>query len=146
MYVLVTDGACKGNPGSGGWAFILRTTAGDSEVSGHVPETTNNRMEMEAIIQGLRRISRGETVRVLTDSQYVVKAFTEGWLAKWEAKKWKNSDRKPVKNKDKWLELKSLVENLDVKWEWVKGHAGHPLNERADKLASKAAAEETHSS
>jgi len=136
-----TDGACSPNPGLGGWAAILVSPAHDNhtrEISGAEPDTTNNRMELTGVVEGLRALTRPCRVRVTTDSQYVSKAFTEGWLENWKRKGWKTKDKKPVKNQDLWRELDRLTGIHQVQWEWVRGHEGHPQNERADRLAVEA--------
>lgn len=135
---IYTDGACSPNPGLGGWAAILVSPSHDGhtrEISGAEPDTTNNRMELTGVVEGLRALKRPCRVKVTTDSQYVSRAFTEGWLAKWKRSGWKTADRKPVKNRDLWVELDRLQQRHEVTWEWVEGHAGHPENERADRLA-----------
>ncbi|MCB1591976.1 MAG: ribonuclease HI [Alphaproteobacteria bacterium] len=129
-----TDGACSGNPGPGGWAAILRYNGHEKELSGGEKETTNNRMEMQAVIEGLRALKRRSRVRLHTDSQYV-KQGVEDWLEGWKAKGWKTASRKPVKNQDLWQEIDLLLVRHDVSFHWVRGHDGHPENERADALA-----------
>lgn len=131
---LYTDGACSGNPGPGGWGCILRFKGTEKELSGGEPATTNNRMEMKAVIAGLEALKRSCTVAVYTDSQYVQKGISE-WIWGWKKRGWKTADNKPVKNADLWQELDALARNHKVTWHWVKGHAGHPENERADELA-----------
>jgi ribonuclease HI len=133
---LFTDGACSGNPGPGGWGCILRFKGVEKELCGGEPGTTNNRMEMKAVISGLEALKRPCTVEVYTDSQYVQKGITE-WIWGWKKRGWKTADNKPVKNAELWQELDSLVRKHKVSWHWVKGHAGHPENERADELARK---------
>lgn len=135
---LYTDGACLGNPGPGGWAALLRFNGTEKELSGCDPDTTNNRMEMQAVIEGLKALSRPSTVTVYTDSQYVQKGITE-WINGWKARGWKTAAKKPVKNVDLWLELDETQERHSVTWQWVKGHAGHPENERVDDLARQEA-------
>ncbi|MDG2320302.1 MAG: ribonuclease HI [Rhodospirillaceae bacterium] len=135
---LYTDGACLGNPGPGGWAALLRFNGTEKELSGCDPDTTNNRMEMQAVIEGLKALSRPSTVTVYTDSQYVQKGITE-WINAWKARGWKTAAKKPVKNVDLWLELDETQERHSVTWQWVKGHAGHPENERVDDLARQEA-------
>jgi ribonuclease HI len=133
---LFTDGACSGNPGPGGWGAILRWMGSEKEFSGGAPGTTNNRMEMTAVIAGLSALTRPCKVDVYTDSQYVQKGITQ-WVAGWKARGWKTADRKPVKNEDLWRQLDDLAGRHDVTWHWVRGHSGHPENERADALARK---------
>ncbi|MEP2235605.1 MAG: ribonuclease HI [Alteripontixanthobacter sp.] len=139
---IFTDGSCKGNPGPGGWGAILRH-AGDAgetekELSGGEAETTNNRMEMLAAIRALEALRRPCTVELTTDSKYLIDGITK-WIHGWKRKGWTNAARKPVANADLWQELDTLNQRHDVTWHWVKGHAGHAENERADELASAAA-------
>jgi ribonuclease HI len=131
---LFTDGACSGNPGPGGWGAILRFKGTEKELSGGEADTTNNRMEMTGVIEGLSALKRSCKVKVFSDSQYVIKGMTE-WLVQWKARGWKTADKKPVKNEDLWKRLDELCAKHQVTWEWVKGHAGHPENERVDALA-----------
>ena len=131
---LFTDGACLGNPGPGGWGALLRFNGTDKELAGGEPDTTNNRMEMQAVIEGLTALSRSCSVTVYTDSQYVQKGITE-WIKGWKARGWKTAAKKPVKNVDLWLALDEAQAQHSVSWQWVKGHAGHPENERVDDLA-----------
>ncbi|NWG86804.1 MAG: ribonuclease HI [Hydrogenophilaceae bacterium] len=133
---LYTDGACKGNPGPGGWGALLRFGDHEKELFGGEPGTTNNRMELTAVIEGLRALKRGCKVRVHTDSQYVQKGISE-WLQNWRRRGWRTSEGKPVKNQDLWQALDELASGHEVEWHWVKGHAGHPQNERADALANQ---------
>ena len=133
-----TDGACLGNPGPGGWGAVLRWNGNERELSGGEAETTNNRMELMAAIRALETLKRPCTVVLTTDSQYVRKGITE-WMANWKRNGWKTSARKPVKNAELWRRLDEAVAEHEVRWEWVKGHSGHPENERADELASQAA-------
>ena len=135
-----TDGACLGNPGPGGWGALLRWNATERELSGGEPNTTNNRMELLAAIEALEALKRPCEVVLTTDSQYVRKGITE-WMANWKRNGWKTSARKPVKNADLWRRLDQAAGVHRVQWHWVKGHSGHPENERADQLASRAARE-----
>jgi ribonuclease HI len=130
------DGACKGNPGPGGWGAWLAFGGREKELCGGEPLTTNNRMEMTAVIRALEQLKRPCKVKVYTDSAYVQKGMTE-WLQGWKARGWRTADKKPVKNDDLWKQLDSLTSQHDIKWVWVKGHAGHAGNERADALANK---------
>lgn len=136
---IFTDGACSGNPGPGGWGAILRLRGKqvEKELSGAEPDTTNNRMEMMAVIAALEALKKPCKVTITTDSQYVMKGMTE-WLSGWKAKHWKTAARKPVKNADLWQRLDKAVSQHQVKWQWVRGHDGHPDNERADQLAVNA--------
>lgn len=134
-----TDGACKGNPGPGGWGALLSYGGREMELCGGEPSTTNNRMEMTAVIQALLALKRKCRVRIYTDSTYVQKGMTE-WLEGWKQRGWKTSDKKQVKNEDLWKTLDQLVRQHEVEWVWVKGHAGHEGNERADALANKGVA------
>lgn len=131
---IYTDGACSGNPGPGGWGAILRFKGTEKELYGSDPETTNNRMEMMAIIKALEALKRPVQIDLYTDSKYVLDGMTK-WLEGWKAKGWKTAARKPVKNADLWQELEALLAPHSVTWHWVKGHDGHPENERADALA-----------
>ncbi|CAN5318457.1 ribonuclease HI [soil metagenome] len=135
---LFTDGACKGNPGPGGWGAVIRFGAHEKELSGGEKLTTNNRMEMMAAIQGLNALTRPCRVVVSTDSKYVMDGITK-WVPGWRRKNWRTADNKPVKNVELWQALVEATAPHEVEWRWVKGHAGHPENERADKLASAAA-------
>ena len=130
-----TDGACRGNPGPGGWGVVLRAGARVKELKGGEPMTTNNRMELKAAIEALAALKERCRVDLYTDSTYVKSGITQ-WLAAWRARGWKTADRKPVKNQDLWTALAELDARHDVTWHWVKGHAGHPENERADELAT----------
>ena len=136
---IYTDGACKGNPGRGGWGALLRYGSHEKELFGGEPMTTNNRMELLAVIRALQALTRSSDVTVHTDSQYVQKGITE-WISGWKARGWKTADRKPVKNEDLWRELDAQVAAHRVEWRWVRGHSGHPENERADALANRGAA------
>ncbi len=131
---IFTDGACSGNPGPGGWGAILRAKGTEKELSGSEKQTTNNRMEMMAVIAALEALKRPCRVTITTDSQYVMKGMTE-WLPGWKAKNWKTAAKKPVKNAELWQRLDKAIAPHEVKWEWVRGHNGHPENERADQLA-----------
>ena len=133
---IYTDGACKGNPGAGGWGAILFYGDKKKEISGGEPATTNNRMELMAAIQALELLNRPCKIELHTDSQYVMKGIQE-WIRGWKARGWKTADKSPVKNDDLWKRLDAARERHDVDWRWVKGHAGHPLNERADALANE---------
>jgi ribonuclease HI len=133
---IYTDGACKGNPGPGGWGALLRSGTHERELYGGDPATTNNRMELTAVIRALAALKRPSEVEVYTDSEYVKKGITE-WLAAWKRRGWKTADRKPVKNADLWRELDEAAGRHRVRWHWVRGHAGHPENERADALANR---------
>mgnify|MGYP001308726523 FL=1 len=134
---IFTDGACKGNPGPGGWGAILRYRNTEKELNGYAPETTNNIMELTAVIEALKTLSRSCPIVITTDSNYVKDGITK-WIHNWKLKGWKTAARKPVKNKELWITLDELVENHDITWKWVKGHSGHPENERADDLANEA--------
>ncbi|MFS0739926.1 ribonuclease HI [Brevundimonas sp. 3P9-tot-E] len=139
--IIHTDGACKGNPGPGGWGAILQTGGGhEKELWGGEPLTTNNRMEMMAAIMALEALKRPCRVDLHTDSKYVMQGVTE-WMRGWKARGWKTADKKPVKNEDLWRRLDDARNRHEVKWHWVKGHAGHALNERADGLANRGVAE-----
>ena len=133
---IYTDGACSGNPGPGGWGAVLRFGAVEKELSGGEPATTNNRMELMAAIAGLEALKRPCRVRLYTDSMYLRDGITR-WLPAWKARGWRTADKKPVKNVDLWKRLDELAAQHDVEWQWVRGHAGHPENERADRLANK---------
>ena len=137
---LYTDGSCHGNPGPGGWAAILEYGPKSRELFGNAPQTTNNRMEMMAVIEGLRALREPCQVEVWTDSRYIVDGMTS-WLAGWKARSWKTASRQPVKNEDLWRELDTESQRHEVSWNWVKGHAGHEQNERCDRLANDAIAE-----
>ena len=133
---LTTDGACVGNPGPGGWAFILRDGEQWKEFAGGAPHTTNNRMELVAVIRALEALKRESDVAIYTDSQYV-KNGIEAWIHGWKRNGWKTSDKKPVKNEDLWRELDQLATRHRISWHWVRGHADNPGNERADELANQ---------
>jgi len=133
---IYTDGACKGNPGVGGWGALLRMGGTEKELFGGEPATTNNRMELRAVIEGLSALTREAQVRVHTDSQYVQKGISE-WIASWKRRGWRTADNKPVKNQDLWMQLDTVAARHRVQWVWVRGHAGHEGNERADALANR---------
>ena len=133
---IYADGACKGNPGPGGWGVLLRSGAREKEMFGGEAQTTNNRMELMAVIEGLLSLKERSRVRVYTDSQYVQKGISE-WIHNWKRRGWLTADKKPVKNVDLWKKLDEAAGVHQVEWFWVKGHAGHPENERADALANR---------
>ncbi len=135
---IYTDGACLGNPGPGGWGVLMRWRGVEKELSGFEAETTNNRMELMAAIQGIEALKPGSPVDLYTDSKYVMQGITE-WIDGWKRNGWRTAAKKPVKNKDLWQALDEALDGHDIGWHWVKGHAGHPENERADELASAAA-------
>ena len=135
---IATDGACKGNPGPGGWGAVIRSGGREREVSGGEALTTNNRMELTAVIEALNALKRPCAVTLSTDSRYVMDGLTK-WIHGWRRNGWKTADRKPVKNADLWQALVEATARHRIAWQWVKGHAGHPDNERADKLACAAA-------
>jgi ribonuclease HI len=134
---IYTDGACRGNPGPGGWGAVLRYKGHEKTLYGAEAMTTNNRMELMAAIQALESLKRPCAVRLVTDSQYVQKGITE-WMPQWKQRGWKTAAKKPVKNADLWQRLDTAVTRHDVAWEWVRGHSGHPENEQADALANRA--------
>jgi ribonuclease HI len=135
---IYADGACRGNPGPGGWAALLISGEHRKELSGSEEHTTNNRMELLAAIRGLEALKNpGTTARVYTDSQYVIKGMSE-WVAGWKQRGWKTADKKPVKNQDLWERLDALAEQHDLEWHWVRGHSGVEGNERVDQLANEA--------
>ena len=133
---IYTDGACRGNPGPGGWGALLRAGSTEKELHGGEAQTTNNRMELTAAIRALEALKRPCSVALYTDSQYVRQGITE-WLPQWRARGWKTASRKPVKNQDLWQQLDAEAARHRIEWHWVKGHAGHPENERADALANR---------
>jgi ribonuclease HI len=135
---IATDGACKGNPGPGGWGAVIRMGTHEKELSGGEAHTTNNRMELQAAISGLNALTRPCRVMLSTDSRYVMDGLTK-WIKGWQRNGWKTADKKPVKNADLWQALLDAAAPHRIEWVWVKGHAGHPENERADRLASDAA-------
>ena len=137
---IFTDGACKGNPGPGGWGAIVRSGTQEKQLSGGEPLTTNSRMEMMAAIRALQALKRPCAITLCTDSNYLRDGITK-WIHGWQRNGWKTADRKPVKNAELWQELLEAVGSHKIEWKWVKGHAGHPENERADKLACDAAAQ-----
>ena len=134
---IFTDGACSGNPGKGGWGAILRYGKHEKEISGYREDTTNNQMELRAVIEALKLLKEPCSVTIHTDSKYVMDGMTK-WLDAWQKKGWKTASKKPVKNKELWQELAEEISKHKVKWQWVKGHSGHAENERADKLATSA--------
>jgi ribonuclease HI len=135
---IATDGACKGNPGPGGWGAVIRMGSHEKELSGGEAHTTNNRMELQAAISGLNALTKPCRVTLSTDSRYVMDGLTK-WIKGWQRNGWKTADKKPVKNADLWQLLLDAAAPHRIEWVWVKGHAGHPENERADRLASNAA-------
>lgn len=137
---IYTDGACKGNPGPGGWGALLQYRGRELELFGGEADTTNNRMELMAVIRGLSALKRRSRVLLVTDSKYVMQGMQE-WLAGWKRRGWKTASKQPVKNQDLWQQLDELVQQHDVEWQWVAGHTGHPGNERADDLANRGAEE-----
>ncbi|MCL1903126.1 MAG: ribonuclease HI [Oscillospiraceae bacterium] len=137
---IYSDGACSGNPGPGGWGAILRCDGRESEICGGEPHTTNNRMELTGVIEALSRLKYPCKVIARTDSRYVVDGITKGWAKSWRRNNWIKSDKKPALNPDLWERLLDLCETHNVEFDWIKGHAGHPENERCDELAVKAVA------
>lgn len=135
---IFTDGACKGNPGPGGWGVILRMGRHEKEMSGSDPSTTNNRMEMTAVIRGLKALIEPCDVTIYTDSRYVIDGITK-WVHGWKRNGWVNASKQPVRNADLWHDLIEVTNRHQISWEWVRGHNGHPENERVDRLASDAA-------
>ena len=134
---IYTDGACRGNPGPGGWAALLLFGEHEREISGADPATTNNRMELTAVIRALEALKRPVEAAIYTDSQYVRQGVLE-WMPNWKARGWKTAEKKPVKNQDLWQTLDALLPNHQLEWHWVKGHSGNPGNERVDELANRA--------
>jgi ribonuclease HI len=137
---MYTDGACSGNPGPGGWGVLLVFNGTEKELFGGAPETTNNKMELQAPIEGLKALKKPCKVTIFTDSKYVKDGITS-WIHSWKKNGWKNAKKKPVKNADLWQALEDATNGHKITWEWVKGHAGHPENERADALANQGMAE-----
>lgn len=136
--ILFTDGACQGNPGPGGWGVVMRSGVHEKHLSGYVPHTTNNRMEMQAVLEGLTAIKAPSRVHVVVDSQYVQQGIMT-WMPNWKKKDWKTAQGKPVKNKDLWQALdEAVIRHQEVVFFWVKGHSGHPENDKADALAVQA--------
>ena len=136
--ILYTDGACSGNPGPGGWGALLIWNKKEKELSGGEPNTTNNRMEMQAVIEGLKALKRPCRVKIHSDSALIVNAFKKGWISNWQRKGWKKADKKPVENRDLWEDMLQAMEPHDVEWVKVKGHSGNVLNDRVDALAVNA--------
>ncbi|MCZ6526585.1 MAG: ribonuclease HI [Gammaproteobacteria bacterium] len=134
---IYTDGACRGNPGPGGWGVLLRYDSVEKELQGAEPDTTNNRMELTAAIKGLQALKQSSDVRLTTDSTYVKNGITQ-WLQEWKRRDWKTANKKPVKNVDLWQQLDLVNATHEVEWCWVRGHSGHAENERADRLANQA--------
>lgn len=135
--VVYTDGGCRGNPGPGGWGAVLQFGEHEKEIYGYEAETTNNRMELMAAISALELLSRSCEIELTTDSQYVRQGILE-WMDGWKKRGWKTAAKKPVKNKDLWQRLDAAVQSHNINWHWIKGHSGHPGNERADDLANRA--------
>jgi len=134
--VIYTDGACSGNPGKGGWGAVLIFGEITKEIYGYNPDTTNNRMELMAVIEALKALKKTCLVELYLDSQYVKNGITE-WIVKWQKNGWKTADKKPIKNQDLWLELWEQKNKHNISWHWVKGHSNHPLNDKADELARR---------
>ena len=134
---IYTDGACKGNPGPGGWGALLKYNEHQKEINGFCLETTNNIMELTAVIEALLIIKKKSNITIITDSNYVKDGITK-WISNWKKRGWKTSNKKPVKNKNLWEKLDTLTSNHNIKWEWVRGHTGNPGNEKADQLANDA--------
>lgn len=138
MVTIYSDGGCKPNPGKGGWAAVVDKDGDLSKMSGFEPHSTNNRMELMAAIMGLESLDDLSNVLIVTDSQYLANAFNHNWLKKWKTNGWKTSTKEYVKNKDLWVRLDCLVSTHQVKWRWVRGHAGNEMNELCDRMASEA--------
>ncbi|MDA9211143.1 ribonuclease HI [Methylophilaceae bacterium] len=136
MINIYTDGACKGNPGDGGWGALIIDGDAKNEIFGGEADTTNNRMEIMAVIMALKTLNTESKITIYTDSTYVQKGISE-WIDKWKINGWRTSNKKDVKNKDLWIELDSLTSKFIINWTWIKGHSGHPENDRADYLANK---------
>ena len=134
--VIYTDGGCRGNPGCGAWAAILSTQKHRRVLAGVAPSTTNNQMELKPVIEGLNALKRRCDVRIVSDSKYVVSGITE-WIEGWKRRGWKTAGKKPVKNRDLWIELDEAASKHEIKWEWTRGHAGHPENEKCDELVNE---------
>ncbi len=134
---MYTDGACRGNPGAGGWGVWLSWRGNDKSLNGYEAETTNNRMELTAVIRGLEALKRSCQINLYTDSRYVMQGIND-WMPRWKHNGWKNAARKPVKNADLWVQLDDALHRHEVTWHWVKGHAGNAGNEKADQLANEA--------
>ncbi|MEJ2088758.1 MAG: ribonuclease HI [Gammaproteobacteria bacterium] len=137
MVEIFTDGACRGNPGPGGWAALLRYGGTEKLINGAEPDTTNNRMELTAAIRGLEALNRSGRVRLTTDSEYVRQGVTS-WMPRWKRNGWKTAAKRPVKNQDLWMALDAVAAGQEIEWCWVKGHSGHPENERVDQAANEA--------
>lgn len=137
---IFTDGACKGNPGPGGWGAVLRYGDHTKELKGYASQTTNNIMELTAVIEALKSLKRSCSVRITTDSNYVKNGITS-WIRKWKSNGWKTANKTPVKNKDLWIAIDTESQRHNITWEWVRGHSGHPENERTDQLANEAISE-----
>ena len=135
IVTLYTDGACSGNPGPGGWGAILEFKGTEKELSGGAAQTTNNRMELTAVIEGLKALKESCIVELYSDSKYVIDALSKGWAVSWQAKGWRKADKKPALNPDLWEELLALVAKHEMRYHWVKGHADNPKNNRCDELA-----------
>jgi len=136
--IIYTDGACSGNPGPGGWGALLRYQDKEKELSGGEAHTTNNRMEMMAVIQAVKAIKKPCVLKIHSDSALIINAMTKGWIESWQSKGWKKADKKPVENQDLWMSLLDAIQSHDIEWIKVKGHAGIPDNERVDQLAVQA--------